>query len=63
MRTIEMSFLPDVKLTCELCGGERFNPETLAVKVRDKNIGDILKLEVDEVIDFFTAHPKIHRGL
>lgn len=63
MRTIEMSFLPDVKVNCELCEGRRFNPETLAVKVRDKNIGDILSLEVDEVIDFFTAHPKIHRGL
>ncbi|MDO5667505.1 MAG: excinuclease ABC subunit UvrA [Alcaligenaceae bacterium] len=63
MRTIEMSFLPDVKVTCELCEGERFNPETLAVMVRDKNIGEILSLEVDEVIDFFTAHPKIHRGL
>lgn len=63
MRTIEMSFLPDVKVGCELCEGQRFNPETLAVKVRDKNIGEILSLEVDEVIDFFTAHPKIHRGL
>ncbi|SUA58424.1 Excinuclease ABC subunit A [Oligella ureolytica] len=63
MRTIEMSFLPDVKVNCELCEGQRFNPETLAVKVRDKNIGDVLSLEVDEVIDFFTAHPKIHRGL
>lgn len=63
MRTIEMSFLPDVKVTCELCEGERFNPETLAVKVRDKNIGEILSLAVDEIIDFFTAHPKIHRGL
>lgn len=63
MRTIEMNFLPDVKVGCELCEGQRFNPETLAVKVRDKNIGEILSLEVDEVIDFFTAHPKIHRGL
>lgn len=63
MRTIEMSFLPDVKVNCELCEGQRFNPETLAVKVRDKNIGEILSMEVDDVIDFFTAHPKIHRGL
>lgn len=63
MRTIEMSFLPDVKVNCELCEGQRFNPETLAVKLRDKNIGEILRLEVDDVIDFFTAHPKIHRGL
>lgn len=63
MRTIEMSFLPDVKVNCELCEGQRFNPETLAVKVRDKNIGEILSLEVDEIKDFFIAHPKIHRGL
>ena len=63
MRTIEMSFLPDVKVSCELCEGQRFNPETLAVKVREKNIGEILSLPIDEVVEFFTAHPKIHRGL
>ncbi len=62
VRTIAMSFLPDVKLPCDVCKGERFNPETLAVTWRGKSIGDVLKMEVDEAVDFFAtmgniAHP------
>ena len=62
MRTIEMSFLPDVKVPCEVCHGARFNPETLAVTWRGKNIGDVLQMEVDEAVEFFAsmqniAHP------
>ena len=62
VRTIAMSFLPDVKLPCDVCHGERFNPETLAVSWRGKSIGDVLKMEVDEAVDFFAtmgniAHP------
>ena len=62
VRTIAMSFLPDVKLPCDVCKGERFNPETLAVSWRGKSIGDVLKMEVDEAVDFFAtmgniAHP------
>jgi excinuclease ABC subunit A len=59
IRTIAMSFLPDVKVLCETCKGARFNPETLAVTWRGKNIGDVLQMEVDEAVDFFAAMPNI----
>jgi excinuclease ABC subunit A len=63
MRTIGMSFLPDVKVVCETCKGARFNPETLAVTWRGKNIGDVLQMEVDEAVDFFAAMPVIAHPL
>jgi excinuclease ABC subunit A len=63
MRTIGMSFLPDVKVVCETCKGARFNPETLAVTWRGKNIGDVLQMEVDEAVDFFSAMPVIAHPL
>jgi excinuclease ABC subunit A len=63
VKTVEMSFLPDVKVLCEECRGERFNPETLAVKLRGKSIGEVLALSVDEAVDFFAAHPSIHHAL
>ncbi|HXC39238.1 MAG TPA: excinuclease ABC subunit A, partial [Burkholderiales bacterium] len=63
VKRIEMSFLPDVKVLCEACRGARFNPETLSVLWRGKSIGDVLAMNVDEAVDFFSAHPSVHHCL
>ncbi|HEY0766510.1 MAG TPA: excinuclease ABC subunit UvrA [Steroidobacteraceae bacterium] len=63
VKTIEMSFLPDVKVLCDACGGRRFNSETLAVSWREASIGDVLAMNVDDAVGFFAAHPRVHHAL
>ena len=63
MQRIEMSFLPDVKVACEACGGARFNADTLSLRWRERTIGEVLALSVDEAVEFFAAHPSIHHAL
>ncbi|WP_440995297.1 excinuclease ABC subunit UvrA [Arhodomonas sp. SL1] len=63
MRRIEMSFLPDVTTPCEVCHGLRFTPETLAVTWRGHSAGDVLAMSVDEAVEFFAAHRKVHHTL
>jgi excinuclease ABC subunit A len=63
MRTIEMNFLPDVKVKCEVCQGARFNAETLAVTWRGKSIGEVLQMEVDEAVTFFENLPSVAHPL
>ncbi|HWS11229.1 MAG TPA: excinuclease ABC subunit A, partial [Rhodocyclaceae bacterium] len=63
LKTVEMSFLPDVKVVCDACGGRRFDPETLMVQLRGRNVGEVLAMSVDEAVEFFAAHPSIHHAL
>ncbi len=63
VQKIEMSFLPDVSVLCDVCRGRRFNAETLSVLWRGKSIGDILAMNIDEAVEFFSAHTSIHHAL
>ncbi|MBR6479419.1 MAG: ATP-binding cassette domain-containing protein, partial [Clostridia bacterium] len=60
---IEMHFLADVYVPCEVCGGSRYNRETLEVKYKGKNIADVLAMTVDEAVEFFDAVPRIRNRL
>lgn len=60
---IEMHFLPDVYVPCEVCKGKRYNRETLEVKYKGKSIADVLEMTVDEAVEFFANIPKIQRKL
>ena len=57
--SIEMHFLPDVYVPCEICNGTRYNSETLEIKYKEKNIYDVLNMRVEEAIPFFENHPKV----
>jgi excinuclease ABC subunit A len=63
IKTIEMSFLPDVKVACDVCRGARFTAETLTVRYQDKTIGELLAMSVDQAADIFSAHRRIHHAL
>ncbi len=60
---IEMHFLPDVYVPCEVCKGKRYNAQTLEIKYKGKNISDVLEMRVDEASEFFSAIPRIHNKL
>jgi excinuclease ABC subunit A len=62
-RKIEMHFLPDVFVTCDRCGGKRYNRETLSVRYKGENIADFLAMTVDEAYDYLRAHPVLKRKL
>jgi len=63
VKKIEMHFLPDVYVPCDVCGGTRYNTETLQIKYKDKNIYDVLEMRVDEALEFFENVPKVKAKL
>ena len=63
VKKIEMHFLPDVYVPCEVCHGTRYNSETLNIKYKGKNIYDVLEMRVEEALPFFENHPKIKNKL
>jgi len=60
---VEMNFLPDVYITCEECGGKRYNSQALEIHYKDKTIADVLGMTVDEAKIFFASLPQIHKKL
>ena len=63
MRKVEMHFLPDVYVTCDLCKGRRYNRETLEIRYRGKHMADVLAMTVQEALSFFDAVPQLQRRL
>ncbi len=62
-KQIEMSFLPDMRVTCEECGGRRYNEQTLEVDIRGKNVADVLAMTIEEALEFFRNIPPVERRL
>ena len=62
-KTIEMNFLPDVLVPCEVCGGKRYNRETLEVRFKGKSIADVLDMTINQAVDFFEHNPRILKKL
>jgi excinuclease ABC subunit A len=60
---IEMHFLPDIFVPCEVCGGARYNRETLEVRYKGKNISEVLEMTVDEAVEYFQNHPSIYNKI
>jgi excinuclease ABC subunit A len=63
MQRIEMSFLPDVQVLCDVCAGARFNPETLTILFKGRSIGETLSMSVDDAVEFFAAQRNVHHPL
>ena len=63
VKKIEMHFLPDVYVPCEVCGGTRYNKETLSIKYKGKNIYDVLEMRVEEALEFFENIPRVKNKL
>ncbi len=63
VKKISMHFLPDVYVKCEVCNGDRYNRETLQIKYRGKTISDVLNMTVEDAVEFFSNHPRIHSRL
>lgn len=63
LKLIEMNFLPDVYVECEVCNGKRYNRETLEVRFKGKSISDVLEMTIEDATPFFESIPKIHRPL
>jgi excinuclease ABC subunit A len=63
MQRIEMSFLPDVQVLCDVCNGKRFNPETLSILFKGKSIGEVLAMSVEDALPFFAAQRSVHHPL
>ena len=59
IKVIEMNFLPSVNVVCDACGGRRYKEDTLAVRYKGKNIGEVLEMPVSEAYEFFKSHPRI----
>lgn len=63
LRTIEMHFLPDVYVNCEVCNGKRYNRETLEIRYKGKSIADVLDMTIDDAVDFFSSLPRLYKKL